>query len=294
MPERENEVWRAFAKVNLGLRVLGERSDGYHEVRTLLQTIDLHDEIRVSSAETFEFTATEEPRGESNLVVRAVRAFEAESSMKVPLRMDLIKRIPAGAGMGGGSADAAITLLGLDRKFGTRIPGERLFGILQTLGSDVPFFSVGGRALAVGRGERLFPLDDEPDYWIVLVNPGVSINTAEAYSWLTGYARFNNMLSFCARFVLLERDARLALETGPNDFETPLFVRFPDLAEIKRKLLGVGARFASLTGSGAALFGQFSAESDARKAVSVLARDLDVMLTRPVKRSEYFRKMFRN
>ena len=289
-----NEIWRAFAKVNLELRVLGQRSDGYHEIRTLLQTIALHDEIRVSPAKTFGFTASHGPGDDSNLVVRAVRAFEEETSIKVPVRMELIKRIPAGAGLGGGSADAATTLLGLDRRFGTRIPGERLFSILKALGSDVPFFSVGGRALGVGRGEKLFPLEDEADYWLVLVNPGLTIDTAEAYSWLTESASFNNMLSFCARFVSSQRDDELALDTGPNDFETPLFRRFPELAEIKRKLLGSGARFASLTGSGATVFGQFSAQSDARKAISVLEWELDVSLTRPVKRSEYFREMFKN
>ncbi len=294
MTDRENEVWRAFAKVNLELRVLGERPDGYHEIRTLLQTIDVHDEIRVSPARTFEFTASHGPTGDSNLVARAVRAFEEATNIEAQVRIELIKRIPSSAGLGGGSADAATTLLGLDRRFGTRLPGERLFAILEALGSDVPFFSVGGRALGVGRGERLFPLDDEADYWLVLVNPGLSVDTAEAYSWLTGSDSFNNMLSFCARFVSPQRDAELALETGPNDFETPLFRKFPELAEIKRKLLGTGARFASLSGSGAILFGQFSAESDAKKAVVVLERELDVSLTRPVKRSEYFREMFTN
>ena len=294
MTGTENEIWRAFAKVNLELRVLGERPDGYHEIRTVLQTIDLYDEIRVSPAKRFEFTASHGPGGDSNLVVRAVRAFEEATSIEVALRMELIKRIPSGAGLGGGSSDAATTLLGLDRRFGARLPGERLIGILETLGSDVPFFSVGGRALAVGRGERLFPLDDEADYWLVLVNPGLSIDTAEAYSWLTKSASFNNMLSFCARFVSPQGDAELVLETGPNDFETHVFRKFPELAEIKRKLLGSGARFASLSGSGATLYGQFSAESDARKAILELERELDVSLTRPVKRSEYFREMFKN
>lgn len=289
-----NEVWRAFAKVNLELRVLGERSDGYHEIRTLLQTIDLYDEIRVSPAETFEFIATEGPADASNLVVQAVRAFEEESSIRVGLRIELVKQIPSGAGLGGGSADAATTLLGLDRRFGTRIAGERLLGILRALGSDVPFFSVGGRALGVGRGETLFPLGDEADYWLVLVNPGLRIQTAEVYSWLTESVRFNNMLSFCARFVSPPEGTELAPETGPNDFEKPLFHRFPELAEIKRKLSDCGARFASLTGSGAALFGQFTQESDASEAVSVLGTELDVTLTRPVKRSDYFTKMFGN
>jgi 4-diphosphocytidyl-2-C-methyl-D-erythritol kinase len=194
--------------------------------------------------------------------------------------------------LGGGSADAATTILGLDRRFQTRMSGERLLAILEGLGADVPFFAVGGRALAVGRGETLFPLPPERPYWIVLVNPGLSIETAKAYSWLTESHRFNNMLGFCARFVSLHGDGERALETGPNDFETPIFHRFPELAEVKRRLLSCGARFASLTGSGASLFGQFTSESEAREAVGSLGSEFDATLTRPVGRNDYWRGMF--
>lgn len=289
---RSNESWRAFAKLNLELRVLNKRPDDYYEIRTVLQTIDLHDEIHVFPAETFGFTSTAGPEDDSNLVVRAVRAFEKETSIDVGLRLNLVKKIPSGAGLGGGSADAATTLLGLDRRFRTNIPGERIHHMLLDLGSDVPFFAVGGCALAIGRGETLFPLPDEAAAWYVLVNPGLSIATADAYSWLTELDEFTTILGFCAHFVsphgLTEptRDARL------NDFETPLFRRFPELAEIKRRLAASGARFASLTGSGATLFGQFSMESAARRAAETLGRELDVDLVRPLGRSDYFRRMF--
>ena len=289
---RSNESWRAFAKLNLELRVLNKRPDDYHEIRTVLQTIDLHDEIHVFPAETFGFTSTAGPEDDSNLVVRAVRAFEKETSIDVGLRLNLVKKIPSGSGLGGGSSDAATTLLGLDRRFRTNIPGERIHHMLLDLGSDVPFFAVGGCALAIGRGETLFPLPDEADVWYVLVNPDLSIETADAYSWLTELDEFTTILGFCARFVLPHglteptRDARL------NDFETPLFRRFPELAEIKRKLSASGARFASLTGSGATLFGQFSMESAARRAVETLGRELDVNLVRPLGRPDYFRRMF--
>jgi 4-diphosphocytidyl-2-C-methyl-D-erythritol kinase len=281
------ELWRAFAKVNLELRVGPKRTDGYHEIRTVLQTVDLADEIRVRRSDEFRFTATEGPADESNLVVRAVRSFERETAISVKLGIDLVKRIPSGAGLGGGSADAAVTLLGLNRWFRTRIAGERLNQILTDLGSDVPFFAVGGRALAIGRGEVVFPLQDTVTDWLVLVSPPKRAGTAEAYSWLTEDAQFNSILGFCARFN--ERDgyahARL------NDFETPLFRRFPELAEIKRKLSAAGARFASLTGSGTTLFGQFSTEAAAKRAIEALRGDLAVIV-RPIGRSEYFDRMF--
>ena len=287
----QEQTWRAFAKLNLELRVRGKRPDGYHEIRTVLQTIDLHDEIHVLPAENFAFNTNRGPADDSNLVVRAVRAFERETSIDVRLKLILVKNIPTGAGLGGGSSDAATTLLGLNRGLRANIPGERLHRMLSDLGSDVPFFAVGGCAVAIGRGETLFPLPDEKDSWFVIVNPGLSIPTGEAYSWLTELDEFTTILSFCARFMSREGCTEPTVDARFNDFETPLFRRFPELAEIKGKLSASGARFASLTGSGATLFGQFSAESEARKAAETLGQELDVKLARPLRRSDYFRRM---
>ena len=285
-------VWRAFAKVNLDLRIVGRRGDGYHEIRTILQAIDLNDEIHVSPSKSFSFTATEGPRDEENLVVRAVRAFEAETSITVSLRLDLDKRIPSGGGLGGGSADAAATLMGLGRWYGVQLPGERLHQLLAGLGSDVPFFALGGRALGIGRGERLFPLPDDADYQLLLVDPGLSIPTTEAYSWLTLSGESNNIFCFCARFVPPQGSVEPFGDFLLNDFETPLFRRYPELDEIKRKLSASGAYHAALTGSGATIFGRFRNQADADKAAADLGREFDVKLARPLRRSEYFSRMF--
>ena len=285
-------VWRAFAKVNLDLRIVGRRGDGYHEIRTILQAIDLNDEIHVSPSKSFSFTATEGPRDEENLVVRAVRAFEAETSITVSLRLDLDKRIPSGGGLGGGSADAAATLMGLGRWYGVQLPGERLHQLLAGLGSDVPFFALGGRALGIGRGERLFPLPDDADYRLLLVDPGLSIPTTEAYSWLTLSGESNNIFCFCARFVPPQGSVEPFGDFLLNDFETPLFRRYPELDEIKRKLSASGAYHAALTGSGATIFGRFRNQADADKAAADLGREFDVKLARPLRRSEYFGRMF--
>jgi 4-diphosphocytidyl-2-C-methyl-D-erythritol kinase len=290
-----SETWRAFAKVNLDLRILGKRADGYHEIRSVLQTIDLCDEIRVSEADMFRFTATAGPEDESNLVVRAVRAFEAATSTKVGLHLHLEKRIPSGAGLGGGSADAAVTVLGLIRLYSMHISGDRLIRLLGTLGSDVPFFALGGRVLATGRGEVLFPLADRGDpqsTCFLLVHPGFKIGTTAAYSWLTETFEAITILGFCARFLPQLGSAEPAPNARLNDFEAPLFRRFPDLAEIKGKLSASGARRAALSGSGATLFGEFASEGDATRAVGLLERDYDVTLVRPLSRIDYLRRMF--
>ena len=290
-----NQTWRAFAKVNLDLRIVGKRADGFHEIRSVLQSINLFDEIRVSSAAEFGFTATAGPEDESNLVVRAVRSFEEATSTPVRLRIELEKRIPSGAGLGGGSADAAVMLMGLARYYGQSIPGRRMFGMLNALGSDVPYFAVGGRVLVTGRGERLFPLPDthiEAPSWLLLVNPDIRIAAADAYSWLTETFEPNNISGFCARFAPALGHAKPTPGARLNDFEAALFPRFPELAEIKRKLWEAGARLASLTGSGASLFGEFAAEAEAGRAAEVLGRDHDVVLVRPVLRADYFRRVF--
>jgi 4-diphosphocytidyl-2-C-methyl-D-erythritol kinase len=291
-----SQVWRAFAKVNLDLRILGKRSDGYHEIRTRFQTIDLHDVIRVSAQDSFRFTASEGPEDESNLVVRAVRAFEDATSIDVRLHLDLEKRVPSAAGLGGGSADAAVTLLGLIRWYGADIPGDRVHHLLSGLGSDVPFFAVGGHVLAIGRGETLFPLPDangvDSSSWLVLVTPPINVNSADAYYWLTEIPESNTILGFCAAFAPRLGGVKPAPSARLNDFEVPVFRRFPELAEIKGALVSQGARQASLSGSGATLFGEFSAEVDAARAVHLLQKDYDVTLVRSVSRADYLRRVF--
>jgi 4-diphosphocytidyl-2-C-methyl-D-erythritol kinase len=268
---------RAFAKINLDLRVLGRRSDGYHEIRTIFQTIDWFDEIHIAGADRFRFSAPGTPEDESNLVVRAVRAYERLSHAPAPVEVRLVKNIPIGRGLGGGSSDAATTLMGLQRFFKRALDPQEVFQELRNLGSDVPFFTIGGKAEGTGRGDEVGRLEDAADYWLVLVDPGISILTAEAYSWLTLPDKSNTIEGFRGDW--------------GNDFEVPVFERYPQLAKIKDELIQNGARRAALSGSGSTVFGQFESEESARSAVTALAVGFNVKLTKPLPRLEYFQRM---
>ncbi len=273
---------RAFAKINLDLRILGKRADGFHEVRTVFQSIDWFDEIIIEPAGRFEFSATAGPEDETNLVVKAVRLFE-RSGRRANVRIALHKNVPSGAGLGGGSSDAMAAFIGLSRFFGV----ETRFDLARSLGSDVYFFAYGGRALGTGRGDEIQPLQDETDYWLVLVNPSVFISTAEAYSWLTVPYKTNSIEGFCAQFVPGSEPAELK-----NDFEMPVFARHPQLMEIRNDLLRTGAFRAAMSGSGSVMFGQFHTREEAERAGAILGGRYSVKVTRPLSRTEYFSRMF--
>lgn len=268
---------RAFAKINLDLRILGRRDDGYHEVQTILQTIDWWDEIHLNRADRFQFSGPGTPEDETNLVVRAVRAYERVSHAPAPVQIRLVKNIPVGRGLGGGSADAAVAFIGLQRLFKRALDPGEVFQELRQLGSDVPFFTIGGKAEGTGRGDEVGRLDDETGYWLVLADSGVNISTAEAYSWLTVSSKSNTIEGFRAHWA--------------NDFEAPVFKRYPELAGIKDELLKLGAGRAALSGSGSTVFGQFDSEAGAGRAAMALAARFGVKVTKPLPRLEYFQRM---
>ena len=277
---------RAFAKINLDLRILGRRQDGYHEVRTIFQAIDWWDEILLEPAPRFEFSAPGTPEDETNLIVRAVRAYERLAGITANVRICVIKNVPIGRGLGGGSADAAVTFIGLQRMYKRSLPFDEIPQTLRNLGSDVPFFALGGRAAGTGRGDEVYKLDDSEDYWLLLVDPGVAIPTAEAYSWLTLPDKSHNIEGFCA-----VSDFACETDVWTNDFEGPVFQRYPELARIKDELLALGAYRAALSGSGSAIFGQFQMVSEAVRAASVMGRQFRVKVTKPLPRWEYFQRM---
>lgn len=277
---------RAFAKINLDLKVLGRREDGYHEVRTILQTIDWYDEIHITPSDHFKFTCRGGPGDGSNLVVRALRAFETATGIPVLADVVLIKNVPIGAGLGGGSADAAVMLMGLQKLYGCTLPEAELRKCLGSLGSDVPFFAVGGRALGVGRGDEIALQDDDASYWLVIVHAGIMISTAEAYSWLTVLGESNTIKGFYAQF-----DSGMEAGLPGNDFEGAVFGHHPVLGEIKNELLRLGARYAAMSGSGSAMFGQFDREEDAVSAASALFRYGTARVARPLSRLEYSRRV---
>ena len=277
---------RAFAKINLDLRILGRRDDGYHELRTIFQAIDWYDEILMEPAKRFEFSAPGTPEDETNLVVRAVRAYERLAGITANVRVQVTKNIPVGRGLGGGSADAAVTFIGLQRMYKRSLPFDEIPTVLRTLGSDVPFFTLGGRASGVGRGDEVYKLEDSTDYWLLLVDPDVMIRTAEAYSWLTPPDKSNIIESFCTT-----SGSGCETDVWTNDFEGPVFQRYPELARIKDELLQLGAYRAALSGSGSAIFGQFQMVSEAARAGASLGGRFRVKVTKPLPRWEYFQRM---
>jgi 4-diphosphocytidyl-2-C-methyl-D-erythritol kinase len=277
---------RAFAKINLDLRVLGRRDDGYHELKTIFQAVDWCDEITLEPSSRFEFSAPGTPEDESNLVVRAVRAYERLAGITANVRIQVTKNIPIGRGLGGGSSDAAVTFIGLQRLFKRSLRFEEVPQTLRGLGADVPFFVLGGRAAGYGRGDDVYKLDDAADYWVLLVDPGVMIPTAEAYSWLTLPDKSNNIEGFCG-----ETGSECAGDVWTNDFEVPVFARYPELAGIKEELLSLGAYRAALSGSGSTIFGQFQMVSEAIRAGSALERRFRVKLAKPLPRWEYFQRI---
>ena len=272
----------AFAKVNLRLELLGRRPDGYHELRTIFQTISLHDDIVFHAAPRLgiELAVRGNPalEGEpiqSNLVHRAVDALRRELKIHSGVRIELVKRIPAGRGLGGGSSDAAAAFIGYLCFTGRALPAERLMEIAASLGADVPFFLLGGRALGVGRGNEIYPLPDIPRRAVLVVSPReISVPTADAYRWLrarpltlTKIAADPTLWRFCA-LCWSPQGGSLS-----NDFEAAVFRRHPRLAAIKRALLRGGAMEAALAGSGSAVFGLFQHPAQARRAALGFSND---------------------
>jgi len=255
---------RALAKINLELRVLGERPDGYHELRTIFQTISLADtiEIAFTPARRTTIELDDDLHIADNLVTRAARAAMDAMRATGHVAMRLRKRIPMGAGLGGGSSDAAAVLLALPALAGRRLPMERLTELGAQLGSDVPFFLLGGAAVGIGRGTELFPLPDGKAFAGVLVSPGIHISTAEAYrllnSRLTSEAPQNKMVTFQSRVW----DGGVS-RAACNDFETVAVERHARIGAIKKRMLRLGASMAMMTGSGSAVYGIFPGSAQA-------------------------------
>jgi 4-diphosphocytidyl-2-C-methyl-D-erythritol kinase len=289
---------RSLAKINLDLRVLHQRADGYHELRTVFQTISLADTIEVEyQASRRTHLGIEDPLAiPDNLILRAARAVLDQARRTARVHFRLTKRIPMGGGLGGGSSNAAAVLLGLPVLAGCRIPRERLHEIALNLGSDVPFFLQGGTALGLGRGEELYPLPDLKREPILLVAPaGVHVSTASAYQALGRGLTLPESSRYISNFRLLVealvdgRSAGAASALSANDFEPVVFQEFPPIEELMGKLskLGVGAR---MTGSGSAVFAIF--ESVVARARARKKLDFKTLPASLVARAGY-RRMWR-
>jgi 4-diphosphocytidyl-2-C-methyl-D-erythritol kinase len=271
MPDTRRARVRALAKINLDLRVIGKRDDGYHELRTVFQTISLADRLELA------FTPSRKTAIElrcsidiaDNLVTRAARLCLDAMKRTGRLEMRLEKRIPMGAGLGGGSSDAAAVLLALPVLAGGFLPTEELLPLATELGSDVPFFLLGGRAAGIGRGSELYPLPDLPELHGLLLTPGIHVSTPHAYRSLKRGRLTTELLQNKIDSFLAHVWSR-SLAGGSNDFEEAVFRAIPRLASLKRKLIKAGASPAMMSGSGSALFGIFGARDLARRALDKL------------------------
>jgi len=261
---------KAFAKLNLGLRVLSKRPDGYHELRTVFQTISLADELEVSfrRARRTGVRVTGTPEIADNLVAKAAHLVLEELKIQADIEFHLKKKIPMGAGLGGGSSDAAAVLLAIPVLAQKNMAEERLFGIAQQLGSDVPFFLWGGTALGIGRGEEVYPLPDQPGRRGLLVAPAIHSSTAEAYRDLSAQLTLIGLQN--KLFTFRQQIWRGAGAVYANDFEEVVFARYPELRRVKRQLMKAGANAAAMTGSGSAIFGLFSDPATLERARNAL------------------------
>ena len=334
-------VVRSFAKMNLGLCIGARRSDGFHELRTVYQTIGLHDLIRL---EVVRGTGIEircedarVPRDETNTCWRSAELGMASLRARGRVVISIDKRLPVQGGLGGASGNAVAALLALERTVGKSLPFHKKLEIAASVGSDLPLFAIGGTVLGMGRGEEVYPVVDLPEMVCVVALPEIGVSTPEAFrDWderasKVGQARtpaptratltlqepsdrinefgrrVSGWLSIVSQF---KAGADLSgvpgglgggrvgnplldlVRTGiENDFEQVVFPKYPELREVKRVLDGTGAFYASLSGSGSALYGLFQSPAAAKKAVARLRKiGTWSVITKTLRRSQYWKK----
>jgi 4-diphosphocytidyl-2-C-methyl-D-erythritol kinase len=280
--------------VNLDLRVLGTRADGYHELRTVLQSIELHDTLTCverPGAFALKCRVSGVPLDDSNLVWRAAAALWRTLGREGDPRDAVItidKRIPMQAGLGGGSGNAAAALLALGRLWGGA-PVTLLREVASRIGADVPFFLSGGTALGLGRGEEIYPLVDLPPHWIVIVRPPFGVSTAEAYAWYDEDRTAGVKEPRELQILPVPWPSRAAQMV--NDLEVPVVRRHPEIGSLKGALREAGAVASVMSGSGSAVYGLFRTRAAADRAVKPLSRaGSRALLTRTLTRAEYERR----
>ena len=287
---------RAHAKINLDLRVLGMRADGFHELRTVFQSLALHDTIDCIPRPgpfSIECDAAGVPLDESNLVWRAASALWRALRRSGPVRdvvVRLHKRIPLQGGLGGGSTDAAATMLALAGAWRVPIRPNQLVDVATTVGADVAFFLSGGTALGLGRGDEIYPLADLPRHWIVLLVPGFGVSSPDAYEWYDAERDLaHGSVGREAQYVPGPWPSRAAQMI--NDLEAPIARHHPEIDQMKTALRRAGALAAAMSGSGSTVFGLFQKRREAVAAFEHLSGPgWRVLLTESVGRGDFARR----
>ncbi|MEO5859719.1 MAG: 4-(cytidine 5'-diphospho)-2-C-methyl-D-erythritol kinase [Pyrinomonadaceae bacterium] len=282
----------SFAKVNLHLRVLGKRDDGFHEIFTVFQTVSLADELTFESSKVLELVCNDPavPTDDTNLILQAARALSPDRGA----RISLIKRIPMGGGLGGGSSNAATALIGLNRLWEIGLEARQLAHIGAEVGSDVPFFLSGGTAVGIGRGTGIEPAADLVEPFMILIEPGVHVSTTAAYVGLGAENLTNTELNRILRVCRSEAESPDFLKSALiNDFEKTVFAEFPEIGRAKQRLIELGANRALMSGSGSSVFGIFDKEETRQTAMKALDNEVNwrKFSVAAISRSEHCEKM---
>jgi 4-diphosphocytidyl-2-C-methyl-D-erythritol kinase len=266
----------AFAKINLFLRILGKRDDGFHQISTCFQTISLHDTLTFSESDELILTC-DEPHistDETNLIIRAGRVLQEKFQISKGAKIHLEKRIPSPGGLGGGSSDCAMALLGLLKLWGLKITLSELSELGKNLGSDVPFFFSGGTALGIGRGTEIVPFQDFTEKFCLILTPPIDVSTAVAFAKLNTPRLTNSTSKSILKFCRDEAQAVILRQTTPiNDFEKVIFEIQPEIKRVKEKLLKFGAKTALMTGSGASVFAIFENKETRQATLKALKNE---------------------
>jgi len=275
----------AYAKVNLTLDVLGDRADGYHDIETVLHTVELHDSIILredGDGITVRCASPDIPADTQNIVHRTAHLLQETFQIPRGIEVELRKCIPIASGLGGGSSDAAVTLLGLAQMWKLRLDERQLLDLAAKIGSDVPFFLAGGAALAVGRGERIRSLRPLPTTWVVLARPAIHVSTEWAYKVLDhGAARRRPDASAVVRALEAEDAVAVGRHLG-NVFEDVVIAHHPAVGAIRDRMLAYRPLGVSLSGTGPVLFALVANEASAREMGTALGAGsgLEVFVTR--------------
>ena len=263
----------SFAKLNLQLRILGKRDDGFHELFTIFQSVWLHDSISFVPNKELSLSCNREfiPTDGRNLVMKAAAALREHFGVEKGATMHLVKRIPTPGGLGGGSSNAAVTLIGLTRLWNIHASFDELHDIATGLGSDVPYFLTGGTAVGTGRGEQIQSLSDHHERYMLIVTPRIRVSTRVAFERITAPTLTNDGLDRILRVCRLEAESLdLRHSALINDFEASVFAAYPEVARVKQTLLDLGAVNVAMSGSGASVFAIFDKTETRQAAIKAL------------------------
>ncbi|MBN2104566.1 4-(cytidine 5'-diphospho)-2-C-methyl-D-erythritol kinase [bacterium] len=277
---------QSYAKINLGLLVHNKREDGYHNIETVFQLIDLHDTLIFKKVPfgSVQISCSEIsiPKDDKNLIHQAFLQYKQALHIRGGLEVTIHKRIPSGAGLGGGSSNAAATLRACESLWKEKTHHHILKRMAFEIGSDVPFFLMGGTALGMGRGEELTPLKIPLNFWVVLVFPGFSVSTGWAYAQtkigLTNAEKMGKLSS-----LFNETGVHTWRKTLANQLESVVFPRHPELQRIKMQFYEKDAFYASMSGSGSTMYGLFHDRTKAKSAVQFFSKQkMQALLARPI------------